>query len=1073
MKIRKLFLKIMTFSAMIVLSLGMMFACSKVGNDSGSSSGSGSGNGSGNGGNTNVPTIILSETDKTLDLNESFTLTATLQNVSGTVVWTSSDPAVASVDQNGRVQGKIEGNATITATVEQASASCAVIVEKSHNLPVLNLSADTVEIVEPNKEITVTASINYNGNPVDGLTYEWTTDVDGIVELTPSADTSSVVVKGVKFGTVTVSCVTVCNGVPLYPSFTVTVFNPNVTFEVAGSTESAEGYPVNLTLFDDAENDNAYTLSAITVKDGTQVIDNSQIQWFVEDEDVATFENGVIQAKAIGETRVLALYNNNGIYFDVTVSLANFTVTDFTYIEVAEDNGFVRSEKIKGTVEAVVYNKADLFKEESGGRIHLDEKAVETIGLGEVIDPIVVHTDQATYSYENVEFIAMLIDNKADFDRMDEVALSLGDGDTATPTMDGIFYLNADIAYNGVYTPNEKNVANDSLGGFVGTFDGRGHVISGLKIENKGYIFASIKSKGVFKNVTFLNAEFDGSGMVYGTDGTGAFLAKIVDGELTNVFIHLAKVTLKDCNAMLIAQANHGGAKAYQNVIVAIDQVVKAAGSKRTPVLQTFGSRSWSAPFNNAIGIAPTTSGVDLSMLSTCENDGKGNAVNWQTYPNQYTALTAMDEAFASQDWDTDFWHSVNGIVLPKTVTIGTTTQTYEVGNNTTGIQNWVNYKRNVEGVSSYTYKSGYTYNPNLTVDLSSYNFSSLLSATIGGVEYASGYSSGTLTIDKSTLVARGDTTLLLVGKVNNKTVSVIQPLLLADLFISTADDFEAMQWLADAFVADVKTENGITVMKAGGYIVLTNNINYNRTYKVHERSHSWGDGTNKGFTGTLDGRGFVVNGLEMVEQTYAQNTYSAMDFCKGAFSSGKTWTAGSGIFASLYAGGTIKNIGFTNAKHSCGGGFITTLAYGGSNVIENVYVHLTYARGIDSQPTDRYTAAGVFQARMHGGSFMIRNSVVVIDRVEAGKYYYDFGAFTQHPDNYVAPTRSNVYIISSNEELVASITDGAPTFATTLSGVTKYADATAATAGKSAWSAGLTSSVWNTTGNLPVFAKA
>ena len=1010
-----------------------------------------------------VPSITISKTEITLDLYEEQTLTATTENIKKPViVWTSSDPATATVNDKGVVKAKSEGVTTITATVGEVSATCSVVVENSHSIPILTLSANDIEDVKPNEELTVSAYTTYNGNYVDGISYIWTVDKENVVELTPSEDTMSVKVKGLAFGTVNISCITTCEGVPLSPAFTVNVFNPDVLFEVEDLEVGTSGYAVNLTLFDDEDYDNSLTPN-MTIVDGTSSVDTSEVIWSSENEDIAVVENGVIKAKALGMTKVLAFYNNNGIYFDVNVERAEFDIDQFAYLEVAKDNGLERDDSILGTVSSVLYDGFELFDKEVDGLIHLNDKTVEKIGLGNVLDPIKVYTDKALYSYNDVEFVAMIIDSKEEFDQMDEVALSLGNGDTTTPTMDGIFYLNADIEYNDVYTPNAMNVAKEFDGGFVGTFDGRGHTITGLKIEDGGYIFSGIMGTAVVKNVTFFCGEYDGTDL---TTGTGAYLSKVLDGKIENVFLHLSKVTVKEKNVMLLSQGNHGTAKELKNVIVVVEEVERIAGGTSKPVLQTIGTRAWGAPLTNVVGIAPNSADVYVEKMWCTDQQG----ANAKTHVNDYAALTGMSEKIAN-GWDTDFWHEFNGVMIPKTVSI-IETQTIEMGNNTQGIANWKAYKKDVEGVDKSTYKSGYAYNPNLIIDLTSNGYDRVISASINGKSYASYFANGKFTIPKAELTTRGEVTMLIAAEKEGKTVSVIKPLLLADILISDADDFEAMQWLADTYADDVKTENGITVMKAGGYIALTNNITYNRTYKVHERSHSWGDGTNKGFTGTLDGRGYYVDGLEMVEQTYAKNTYTYAGFANGAFSTGATWTAGSGIFASLYAGGTIKNIAFTNAKHNCGGGFITTLAWGGGNAIENVYVHLTYARGVDSQPTDRYPSAGVFQARYHGGSFTIRNNVVVIDKVESGKYYYDFGAFTTHPNTYVAPTRSNVYIISSNEELVSAITDGAPTFATTLTGVTKYADKATATADKDTWSAGLTSSIWDVTGDLPVFAS-
>ena len=145
MKTKKLFFKMTTLVATFILSLIMACACSLFGDNSNSNS-------ENENQNKPVPTIVLSATDKTLDINESFTLTATLENVSGEITWTSSDPAVASVGQNGLVKAKMEGNTTITATVQEVNATCAVLVEDNHNLPYAVLTAEEVEIVKPNQE---------------------------------------------------------------------------------------------------------------------------------------------------------------------------------------------------------------------------------------------------------------------------------------------------------------------------------------------------------------------------------------------------------------------------------------------------------------------------------------------------------------------------------------------------------------------------------------------------------------------------------------------------------------------------------------------------------------------------------------------------------------------------------------------------------------------------------------------------------------------------------------------------------------------------------------------------------
>ena len=79
--------------------------------------------------------IELNETSVVLELTDSVRLVATSRDASGSAVtgrsvaWTSSDPAVAVVAPGGWVKGVGGGDATITATLDGASASATVHVE--------------------------------------------------------------------------------------------------------------------------------------------------------------------------------------------------------------------------------------------------------------------------------------------------------------------------------------------------------------------------------------------------------------------------------------------------------------------------------------------------------------------------------------------------------------------------------------------------------------------------------------------------------------------------------------------------------------------------------------------------------------------------------------------------------------------------------------------------------------------------------------------------------------------------------------------------------------------------------
>lgn len=76
--------------------------------------------------------VELSKTEVTLNVNNTETLEATVTvpptMTKSEVVWSTSDPIVATVDENGVVTGVSKGNATITATSGQFSSDCEIVV---------------------------------------------------------------------------------------------------------------------------------------------------------------------------------------------------------------------------------------------------------------------------------------------------------------------------------------------------------------------------------------------------------------------------------------------------------------------------------------------------------------------------------------------------------------------------------------------------------------------------------------------------------------------------------------------------------------------------------------------------------------------------------------------------------------------------------------------------------------------------------------------------------------------------------------------------------------------------------
>ncbi len=111
-----------------------------------------------------VTSIVLNKTSETISNAESLTLTATVNPsnaVNKKVTWTSSNPSVATVDNNGVVKGIVAGTTTITAKAGGMTATCEIVVKKDQiHFINLGFGGNATLIESENKMILIDAGNN-------------------------------------------------------------------------------------------------------------------------------------------------------------------------------------------------------------------------------------------------------------------------------------------------------------------------------------------------------------------------------------------------------------------------------------------------------------------------------------------------------------------------------------------------------------------------------------------------------------------------------------------------------------------------------------------------------------------------------------------------------------------------------------------------------------------------------------------------------------------------------------------------------------------------------------------------
>ncbi|MDD6779291.1 MAG: Ig-like domain-containing protein [Bacteroidales bacterium] len=149
----------------------------------------------------NAESLHITTTTKSASLEATVTpADATLKDL----YWTSSDPLIATVDQNGLVTRRREGSATITACAIDGSgamANCQVtvdaIIAESLELSPAELS------LSPNKSYRINAI--YTPDDISSKNFEWSCSDEGVATFIKNLD-GSIIVTAIAYGNATITC---------------------------------------------------------------------------------------------------------------------------------------------------------------------------------------------------------------------------------------------------------------------------------------------------------------------------------------------------------------------------------------------------------------------------------------------------------------------------------------------------------------------------------------------------------------------------------------------------------------------------------------------------------------------------------------------------------------------------------------------------------------------------------------------------------------------------------------------------------------------------------------------------
>ncbi|MBQ9782592.1 MAG: hypothetical protein IJW26_05390, partial [Clostridia bacterium] len=491
---------------------------------------------------------------------ETLTLTATVTGSEEDVVWSSSNPQVATVE-GGVVSALSVGETVISASIGETTATHTVTVVASSYAHVMEFSVTSLALFEEESS-SVNVYVSHKGERLDnatcGLEYVWTV-VNGdenAVTLETSENGAVASFTGLSAGVVTYEVTTVARGYEVYAQFSVEVYETTLglSFENTAIKPLEGGHGVELTL--GSETTDRLTIGKILlVENGTPSDEEVSVQWTSADENVVTVESGVITAKKAGSATLtgIAVYDGEEITVTVSVSVLklNVTIDDVITIETAVDstitlpNTITESEIVKVTINSsnVVYDSLNEIGSLDGKVITVGENTMpskmQDLGEGKTIT---VETDVKIYTI-NADVYTLIINDKQELDTWQEKAAenAIRAGICIEQqkgfAYSGYFVLGNNIDYNGQWKPykdynalwalSKDNTNNTELkdgdeyidgvieeswtaanyGGFQGTFDGKGYNIDGLEVLDRysGFIVV-MGTNGVVQNLSFTDA---------------------------------------------------------------------------------------------------------------------------------------------------------------------------------------------------------------------------------------------------------------------------------------------------------------------------------------------------------------------------------------------------------------------------------------------------------------------------------------------------------------------------------------------------------------------------------------
>ena len=283
------------------------------------------------------------------------------------------------------------------------------------------------------------------------------------------------------------------------------------------------GYHVRLSTISTENGDTTSIVPVVTAYKNNKIVAMDNFTWSSDDAGVVAINDNTFTSVSEGETSIDGSCVIDDVHYSVKISVEVYrpkiALDEDFVVEVENLSPLNISSQIKGITRDVVYNGESVgtFDGQSGVITLWKESLPQTASQMGEDRTLSIETSLASYLI-NVDLYTKIIHTKEDFEGMAALAKNAAWYDAAL--WDGYFVLGDDIIYNGMFQSKIADIEslwaagggswyNGGLYGFKGVFDGKGHTIEGISIDNgsnMGSVFGVLHIDGVIKNVSFMKS---------------------------------------------------------------------------------------------------------------------------------------------------------------------------------------------------------------------------------------------------------------------------------------------------------------------------------------------------------------------------------------------------------------------------------------------------------------------------------------------------------------------------------------------------------------------------------------